>query len=365
MSAEKNPTLQKVVFVDRDGTILEEPADFQVDAFEKMRFVAGVIPALRALKIAGFKLVMVSNQDGLGTASFPRAAYEGPQRLMEQVLESAGAGLDEVLVCPHKPEDGCSCRKPATGLLAAWLNPCRFDPENTFVVGDRETDLELARRLGVTGYRVGPEGENWDIVARRILGSPATVDRYAKVVRKTRETDITVEVWLDRRGDNRISTGIGFFDHMLDQIAVHGGIRLHLTARGDLNVDDHHTVEDVGLALGEALRRALGDKCGIRRFGFLLPMDDARSRCALDISGRPWLTFKAKFKNARVGDLSTAMVEHFFRSLTTTMGITLHLKAKGKNDHHTAESLFKAFGRSLRDAVRVEDSDLPSSKGVL
>ena len=159
MSAEKNPTLQKVVFVDRDGTILEEPADFQVDAFEKMRFVDGVIPALRALKIAGFKLVMVSNQDGLGTASFPRAAYEGPQRLMEQVLESAGAGLDEVLVCPHKPEDGCSCRKPATGLLAAWLNPCRFDPENTFVVGDRETDLELARRLGVTGYRVGPEGK--------------------------------------------------------------------------------------------------------------------------------------------------------------------------------------------------------------
>ena len=152
---------------------------------------------------------------------------------------------------------------------------------------------------------------------------------------------------------------------MLDQIAVHGGIRLHLTARGDLNVDDHHTVEDVGLALGEALRRALGDKCGIRRFGFLLPMDDARCRCALDISGRPWLTFKAKFKNARVGDLSTAMVEHFFRSLTTTMGITLHLKAKGKNDHHTTESLFKAFGRSLRDAVRVEDSDLPSSKGVL
>ena len=174
-----------------------------------------------------------------------------------------------------------------------------------------------------------------------------------------------MEVWLDRRGDNRISTGIGFFDHMLDQIAVHGGIRLHLTARGDLNVDDHHTVEDVGLALGEALRRALGDKCGIRRFGFLLPMDDARSRCALDISGRPWLTFKAKFKNARVGDLSTAMVEHFFRSLTPTMGITLHLKAKGKNDHHTTESLFKAFGRSLRDAVRVEDSDLPSSKGVL
>ena len=189
--------------------------------------------------------------------------------------------------------------------------------------------------------------------------------RSARIERKTAETAIAVEVNLDGTGEADIATGIGFFDHMLHQIARHGLVDLTVKAEGDLFVDGHHTVEDVGLALGEALRRALGDKCGIRRFGFLLPMDDARCRCALDISGRPWLTFKATFKNAQVGDLSTAMVEHFFRSLTTTMGITLHLKAKGKNDHHTAESLFKAFGRSLRDAVRVEDSDLPSSKGVL
>lgn len=356
---------QKVLFVDRDGTILEEPEDFQVDAFEKMRFVEGAIPALRALKRAGYRLVMVSNQDGLGTPAFPRETYEGPQRLMEQVLESAGAGLDEILVCPHFPADHCSCRKPQTGLFKAWLELGRLDAANAYVVGDRLTDMALAQNLGVVGFRVGPEGQSWEAITRAILGSPATLDRYARVERKTRETAITVEVWLDRRGENQIETGVGFFDHMLDQIAVHGGIRLHLSAKGDLEVDDHHTVEDVGLALGEALRQALGDKRGIRRFGFLLPMDEAQCRCALDISGRPWLSFKAEFKNAKVGDLSTEMVEHFFRSLAMSMGITLHLKAKGKNDHHVAESLFKAFGRSLRDAVRVEDADLPSSKGVL
>lgn len=362
---DKKKTPQKVIFVDRDGTILEEPEDFQVDAFEKMRFVAGAIPALRALKSAGYRLVMVSNQDGLGTPTFPRETFEGPQRLMEQVLASAGAGLDEILVCPHFPADNCTCRKPKTGLFTNWLVAGKLDKANSYVIGDRLSDMELARNLGLVGLRVGPDGESWEAITHSILGSPTPLDRYAHVVRKTRETDITVEVWLDRRGDNQIHTGIGFFDHMLDQIAVHGGIRLHLTAKGDLEVDDHHTVEDVGLALGEALRQALGDKRGIRRFGFLLPMDEAECRCALDISGRPWLSFKAKFKNAKVGDLSSEMVEHFFRSLAMSMGITLHLKAKGKNDHHVTESLFKAFGRSLRDALRVEDTDLPSSKGVL
>ena len=356
---------ERILFVDRDGTILEEPDDYQVDAFEKMRFVPGVLPALKALSDAGWKLVMVSNQDGLGTFRFPKKSFKGPHALMMQILESQGAPFAEVLVCPHMPGDGCACRKPKTGLVEKYLVPGVLDRANSYVIGDRATDLELAKNMGLEGIRVGPEGESWDAVARRLLASAAPRDRHALVHRKTRETDVTVEVWLDRRGDNRISTGIGFFDHMLDQIAVHGGIRLHVAAKGDLQVDCHHTVEDVGLALGEALKLALGDKKGIRRFGFLLPMDESLCRCALDISGRPYLTFKAKFRNQMVGDLATEMIEHFFRSLSETMGLTLNLKAKGRNDHHLAESLFKAFGRALRDAVRVEGTDLPSSKGVL
>ncbi len=362
---KKSTKPEKVVFVDRDGTIIEEPRDFQIDSFEKMKFVDGVIPALRALKLAGFRLVLVTNQNGLGTPSFPKKDFVGPERLMEQILTSSGAGLDEILVCPHMPEDHCKCRKPETGLVKEWLKPGRLDKAHSCMIGDRLTDLEFARRMGIDGWRVGPEGESWDIVARRIIGSPASIDRYGEVTRKTKETYITVKVWLDRRGENKIATGVGFFDHMLEQIAVHGGIRLNVKAKGDQKVDDHHTVEDVGLALGEALRQALGNKCGIRRFGYFLPMDESCAKCALDISGRPWLTFKAKFKFQKVGDLTTAMIEHFFRALATTMAVTLHLEAKGDNDHHIAESLFKAFARSLRDAARVEDTDLPSSKGVL
>lgn len=359
---------ERFLFVDRDGTILEEPHDFQVDDFRKMRFVEGVLPALKALKDAGWQLVMVSNQDGLGTASFPTEDFEGPHNLMMQILESQGAKFDEVLICPHMPGEGCACRKPGTGLVKKYLRRGAMDRKNSYVIGDRETDLKLAENMGLTGIRVGPEGEPWAAVEKRLLASlPQTpeTDRHAVVERKTKETDIRVEVWLDREGENEISTGIGFFDHMLEQIAQHGGMRLHLKAKGDLQVDCHHTVEDTGLALGEAIRLALGDKRGIRRFGFLLPMDEALARCALDISGRPYLTFKAKFKHRHVGDLSTEMIEHFFRSLSQTMGITLNLKAKGGNDHHVAESLFKAFGRTLRDAVRVEGTELPSSKGVL
>ena len=362
---------ERILFVDRDGTILEEPHDFQVDSFEKMRFVEGVLPALKALREAGWKLVMVSNQDGLGTASFPAETFKGPHELMMQILESQGAHFDEVLICPHMPGEGCSCRKPNTGLVKQYLKRGVLDKHNSYVIGDRETDLTLAKNMGLTGLRVGPDGQSWAAIEKRLLESlPAAPaqpirDRHSAVERVTKETQISVEVWLDRSGENDISTGIGFFDHMLDQIAVHGGIRLHLHAKGDLQIDDHHTVEDVGLALGEALRLALGDKRGIRRFGFLLPMDETLARCALDISGRPYLTFKAKFKHHKVGDMSTEMVEHFFRSLAQTMGVTLNLKAQGRNDHHVAEGLFKAFGRTLRDAVKIEGSDLPSSKGVL
>ena len=355
--------MERILFVDRDGTILEEPEDYQVDQFTKMRFVEGVLPALKRLREAGWKLVMVSNQDGLGTDSFPTETFTGPHELMMQILVSQGAPFDEVLICPHMPSDNCDCRKPKTGLVEKYLVPGLLDTAHSYVIGDRETDLTLARNMGLQGRRVGPEGESWKTNTHKILG--AASNRHAVVERATKETQIKVEVWLDQSGDNRINTGVGFFDHMLDQIAVHGGIRLHIDTKGDLHIDDHHTVEDVGLALGEALRKALGDKRGIRRFGFLLPMDEALARCALDISGRPYLTYRAKFKYRKVGDLSTEMIEHFFRSLSQTMGITLNLKAKGQNALHVAEGLFKAFGRPLSDAVRVDGVELPSSKGVL
>lgn len=323
---------QKYLFIDRDGTLISEPpSDFQVDRFDKLAFEPEVIPVLLKLQKAGFKLVMITNQDGLGTQSFPQADFDGPHNLMMQIFTSQGVCFDEVLICPHLPADDCDCRKPKVKLVERYLAEQAMDSANSYVIGE-----QLTKR-----------------------------DRYAHVVRNTKETQIDVSVWLDREGNSKINTGVGFFDHMLDQIATHGGFRMEITVKGDLYIDDHHTVEDTGLALGEALKLALGDKRGICRFGFVLPMDECLARCALDISGRPHLEYKAEFTYQRVGDLSTEMIEHFFRSLSYTMGVTLHLKTKGKNDHHRVESLFKAFGRTLRQAIRVEGDTLPSSKGVL
>jgi len=356
--------MKKILFIDRDGTLVVEPEDFQVDRLDKIRLVPGVIPALLALKSAGYRFVMVSNQDGLGTDSFPEEDFETCQQYILDLFDSQGISFDEIFICPHFDGDGCACRKPRTGLLTRYLAANSIDGDRSAVVGDRPTDMELADNIGIRGFLLDPQPgmpTSWDGIRAALMSTA----RQAVAARRTRETDIRVALNLDEAGPVVIDTGIGFFDHMLEQIASHAGIALEVSCKGDLVVDEHHTVEDVAICLGQAMRRALGDKRGIGRYGFLLPMDESQARVALDLSGRAAFRFSGNFRRECVGQLPTELVPHFFLSFADALGAALHISVEGDNDHHMIEACFKSVGRTLRDAIRLQDESMPSTKGML
>jgi len=351
---------RRILFIDRDGTLIVEPPDEQIDSLEKLELVPGVIPALLALRDAGYEFVIVSNQDGLGTDSFPTEHYERPQSKMLRLFESQGIVFSAVHVDPHFEHQGSHTRKPGIGMVLDYLKSGDLDLEDSWVIGDRETDVELARNMGIGSLRLGDGLEDWASITHRLVNRP----RQATVERRTRETEIVVFVDLDASG-TRIDTGIGFFDHMLDQLASHGGFRLDLHCRGDLHIDEHHTVEDCALALGEALNAALADRRGIGRYGFLLPMDESLAQVAVDLSGRPVLVFKADFPRDRVGGFSTEMVRHFFASLSQSLGAAIHVEVEGDNTHHMIEAVFKGVGRALMPALTRRGGAVPSTKGML
>lgn len=354
-------SMRKILFIDRDGTLLEEPADFQIDSLAKFRLVEHAISALLRLHDAGYRFVMVSNQDGLGTGSFPEADFWPAHNLLLQILSSQGIVFDDILIDRSFEHEHLPTRKPGVGMLLGYLKDPHIDWTQSAVIGDRDTDLQLARNLGCRGFRLGEGHHTWPQVAAALLGTP----RKAAVQRETRETRIQVEVDLDAGAPIGIATGIGFFDHMLEQLAKHGGFSLQLQCQGDIHIDEHHTVEDCAIVVGQALKQALGDKTGIARYGFALPMDEALAEAWLDISNRGLFRFEGRFPREQVGTLPTELVPHFFQSLAESAGITLHLHVRGENTHHMIEACFKVVGRALRQAIMRQGGELPSTKGVL
>lgn len=372
--------MKKVLFIDRDGTlVVEPPVDYQLDSFAKLEFYPKVMRNLGFIRNKlDFEFVMVTNQDGLGTSSFPEDTFWPVHNLVMQTLAGEGITFDDVCIDRSFPEDNAPTRKPRTGMLAKYLDNAEYDLAGSFVIGDRPTDVELAKNLGCRAILLQEDKSalspgleavcalattDWDRVADFLFAG----ERRAEVHRVTHETDVYVSLDLDGTGRCDIRTGLGFFDHMLEQIARHGRLDLDIRMHGDLQVDEHHTIEDVALALGECLRKALGDKRGIERYGFTLPMDDSLCQVVLDFGGRPWIVWDAEFHREYIGSMPTEMFFHFFKSLSDAAGMNLNIQARGDNEHHKIEGIFKALGRSIRMAVKrdIYHYELPSSKGVL
>lgn len=356
--------MKKLLFIDRDGTLIKEPEDEQIDSFEKLTFVEGVFRNLAFIrKNLDFEFVMVSNQDGLGTESFPEETFWPVHNFILQTLKGEGIEFDNILIDRHFPADNHPCRKPGTGMLTEYMGNPAYDMAGSYVIGDRETDAQLAENLGCKALVIGKDGMNWDKIAEILFAG----ERVAEASRATKETDITVRLNLDGTGKCDIKTGLGFFDHMLEQIGRHGMMDLYVRCNGDLDVDEHHTIEDTGIVLGECIANALGDKRGIERYGYSLPMDDCLAQVCLDFGGRPWLIWDAEFKREKIGEMPTEMFQHFFKSVSDAARMNLNIKAEGTNEHHKIEGIFKAFARSIRMAVKrdIYHYQLPSTKGAL
>ena len=362
--------MKKILFIDRDGTLILEPEDEQIDSLGKLEFYPGVFQYLsRIAAELEYELVMVTNQDGLGTDSFPEETFWPAHNKIIRAFENEGVRFSEVLIDRSFPHQQLPTRKPGTAMLTHYLKG-NYNLAESFVIGDRKTDIQLAINMGCKSILLSNHSHSeadlttsdWGEIYRYLKEQPRT----GRVHRKTSETDILVEVNLDESGGSNISTGVGFFDHMLEQIARHGGIRMTVEVKGDLHIDEHHTIEDSGIALGEAFLQALGQKKGISRYGFMLPMDDCLAQAAIDFGGRPWLVWDADFKRERVGDMPTEMFYHFFKSFSDSAKCNLNIRAEGENEHHKIEEIFKAFARAIKMAVkRGETTGIPSTKGVI
>lgn len=355
--------MKKVLFIDRDGTIIVEPEDEQVDTVGKFRFLPKAISSLAFIRQhTDYELIMVTNQDGLGTPAYPQDVFDQLQSLMLETLKGEGVEFYAIHIDKSFPEDNLPTRKPGIGMLTQYLNG-DYDLQNSYVIGDRQTDAQLATNLGCKSLIIGTDVDGWEKITEIVYAG----QRTAEVVRTTKETDISIKVNLDGTGKSNISTGLGFFDHMLEQISKHGNIDLDIHVTGDLNVDEHHTIEDTGIALGECVLKALGDKRGIQRYGYLLPMDDCLCQVALDFGGRAWLVWDAEFRREKVGDMPTEMFLHFFKSFSDAAKMNLNIKAEGDDEHHKIEGIFKALGKSIKMATRrdIHNFQLPSSKGIL
>lgn len=376
--------MQKILFIDRDGTLIDEPKDnFQVDAFEKLKFLPNVISYLKKIvEETDFKLVMITNQDGLGTKSFPEKTFWPTHNLMLDIFKNEGIVFEEILIDKTFAKDNAPTRKPNIGLVTHYIKSELYDLQNSYVIGDRLTDIQLAKNLNAKGILIGRSADKTDdnkLKQNELKKSIAlktsdwksiyeflkTPQRTATIQRNTNETKISVYLNVDGNGKSNIKTGLGFFDHMLEQLSKHSGCDLDIKVKGDLHIDEHHTIEDTAIAIGESFSKALGNKKGITRYGFLLPMDDVLAQVAIDFSGRSWLVWKAKFTREKVGDMPTELFYHFWKSFSDAAKCNLNIKAEGDNEHHKIEAIFKAVAKSIKMAVKREGNDLPTTKGML